>query len=449
MLSLSFQGKIAQRQYALWSCAIFLSQHLLILIAFKLLGQPLRFDLEFALVPLRSVLALTQMSSFILIVALAYLLAVTWALAVLAFRRAADANIPEWIAVFVIPPVVQIPAMIALGALPSRAAAEPTPAAEVAAPDSVWLAAVQGMLAGMALTLASVAVSALFFGAYGYGMFIASPFVVGATAGYLANRNGDIGLLRTEQVATAATALGGAALVVAALEGIVCIVMASPLVVAVALMGGMFGRDVAVSSRRSAHQSLLSVTLLPLVFAVDTLTSATTFDTTETILVAAPAPVVWNAIIRMDALDEPLALPFRLGVAYPLSGKIVGEGVGAIRFGEFSTGTAVERITEWVPDRKLAFAVIKDVPAMHELSPYSEVHAPHVRGYFTTLSTSFELIPLTDGRTEILEHTSHALRLDPIFYWLPFARWIVHQNNGRVLAHIRYQSERAARPDWR
>jgi uncharacterized membrane protein YhaH (DUF805 family) len=447
MLSLSFRGTIAQCQYVLLSCAIFVSQHLLILIAFKLLGQPLRLDWGFALVPLRSALALTRMSSFILIVALAYLLAVTWALAVLAFRRAADANIPEWIAVFVIPPVVQIPAMIALGALPSRATSEPTPVVEAAAPNSVWLAAVQGMLAGMALTLASVVVGALFFGAYGYGMFIASPFVVGATAGYLANRHGDIGFLRTEQVAAAATALGGAALVVAALEGIVCIVMASPLVLAVALMGGMFGRDVAVSSRRSAHQTLLSITLLPLVFAVDTTTSAITFDTTETILVDAPAPVVWNAIIHMDALDEPLALPFRLGVAYARSGKIVGEGVGATRLGEFSTGTAVEDITEWVPDRKLAFTVLKDVPAMHELSPYSEVHAPHVRGYFTTLSTSFELVPLTDSRTEILERTSHALRLDPVFYWLPFARWIVHENNARALAHIRNQSERAVRAD--
>jgi uncharacterized membrane protein YhaH (DUF805 family) len=296
MLSLPFRGKIAQRPYALWSCAVFLSQHLLILVAFKLLDQPLQLDWWFAIVPLRSALALTHMSSFILIVALAYLLAVAWALAVLAFRRAADADIPEWIAVFVIPPIVQIPAVIALGALPSRAASEPPLVAEAAAPHVVWSAAVQGMLAGMALTLASVAVGALFFGAYGYGMFIASPFVVGATAGYLANRDGDIGILRTEQVTAAATALGGAALVVAPMEGIVCIVMASPLVLAVALMGGMFGRDVAVSSRRSARQTLLSVTLLPLVFAVDTVTSATTFDTTETVFVDASAPVVWNAI---------------------------------------------------------------------------------------------------------------------------------------------------------
>jgi hypothetical protein len=79
---------------------------------------------------------------------------------------------------------------------------------------------------------------------------------------------------------------------------------------------------------------------------------------------------------------------------------------------------------------------------MRELSPYQNVHAPHVVGYFTTVSTSFELLPQADGRTEIIEESSHRLRLDPIFYWLPFARLIIHENNARVLTHIRAQSER-------
>jgi uncharacterized membrane protein YhaH (DUF805 family) len=330
MLPISFRGKITQRPYALWSCAIIGSQHLLVFLAFKVLGQPFRFDCWFALMPLRSVLALTGASNFIVIMALAYLLLVTWALAALTYRRAADADIAEWIPVFVILPIVQIPAIIALCALPSRTASEPSAAvAEPAVPVSVWPTAIEGMIAGMGLTLASVAIGVLFFGTYGYGMFVVSPFVVGATAGYLANCKGDIGTLRTEQVAAAATALGGVALVVAALEGIVCIVMAAPLVLAFALMGGMFGRDVAVSSRRSARQTLLSVALLPLVFAAESLTSkTTTFDTTETILVDAPTPVVWNAIVRMDALDEPLALAFRPGVAYP---RGEGERLGAAR----------------------------------------------------------------------------------------------------------------------
>src|SRR5262249_11910137 len=146
-------------------------------------------------------------------------------------------------------------------------------------------------------------------------------------------------------------------------------------------------------------------------------------------------------IVRMDATDESPALPFRLGVAYPRGGEIIGEGVGALRRGEFSTGIAFERVTEWVPERKLAFTVISDVPAMRELSPYRHVHAPHVVGYFRTTYTSFEIVPRADGRSDIVERTSHELRLEPIFYWLPMARWIVHENNARVLAHIRRQAE--------
>jgi hypothetical protein len=146
----------------------------------------------------------------------------------------------------------------------------------------------------------------------------------------------------------------------------------------------------------------------------------------------------------MDRIDEPLTLPFRLGVAYPIAGHVIGEGVGALRRGEFSTGIADERVTEWVPLRKLSFAVASDVPAMHELSPYRHVHAPHAVGYFRTIDTSFELVQGPDGSTQINERTSHELRLDPILYWLPLARWVIHQNNSRVLAHIRRQAERAA-----
>jgi hypothetical protein len=99
-------------------------------------------------------------------------------------------------------------------------------------------------------------------------------------------------------------------------------------------------------------------------------------------------------------------------------------------------------VTEWIPNRKLAFVVESDVPSMRELSPYQHVHAPHAVGYFRTTLTSFELVPRADGGTEIVEQTSHQLKLEPVLYWLPMARWIVHLNNTRVLAHIKQQAER-------
>jgi len=127
----------------------------------------------------------------------------------------------------------------------------------------------------------------------------------------------------------------------------------------------------------------------------------------------------------------------------PSGGEIIGEGVGATRRGEFYTGVALERVTEWLPNRKLAFVVVVDVPSMRELSLYRHVHAPHVTGYFTSTSTSFELVPRADGGTEIIERTAHELKLEPALHWLPMARWIVALNNARVLSHIRRQAERS------
>ena len=294
--------------------------------------------------------------------------------------------------------------------------------------DHIWLpAAVAGVIAGVGLTLVAVALGTLIFGTYGYGLFLLTPFVIGVTTGYIANYKGDVGGGRTALSVMTAIALGGIALVLVALEGIVCIAMAAPLGIGFAWVGGEAGRAMAL--RKSLSEAdVPCLALLPLMFAVENvLPPATTFETDQTIEVHAPPEAVWRSILSTDPVEGPLALPFRLGVAYPLRGEVIGEGVGAVRRGEFSTGTAVERMTEWEPNRKLAFVVVDDIPAIRELSPYEHVHAPHVVGYFRTISTSFELVRRSDGHTDILERTSHELRLDPVPYWLPMARWIVRR----------------------
>jgi uncharacterized membrane protein YhaH (DUF805 family) len=433
---LSFSGKISRWPYLLWSSAAFFSQHLFILLVLQ--SRPSWMDWTFYVLPLRSAITATPSS----IVVLAYGLLAGWVLAGLAFRRAADANISEWFAAAAIVPFFQIPVVFALSIMPARTPAQPVPTDTPAKQKTPWIQAAQGALSGTAVTLFSVAVSTLVFHVYGYGLFVVSPFIVGAIAGYVANRDGDIGKGSTVRVALGAAMLGGLALVATALEGIVCIVMAAPIGFGFALAGGLLGRAIARLGRRSARDTAPGLALLPLVFALEyAFPPMMAFDTLQTVRINASPSAVWNAIIDMNTMDEPPGIPFRLGVAYPIRGEIVGAGVGAMRRGEFSTGTAIERVIEWIPERKLSFVVEKDVPAMHEISPYEHVHAPHAIGYFRTSLTSFELTPRADGGTELIERTAHQLKLDPATYWLPMARWIVHENNMRVLAHIRRQAE--------
>ena len=440
----SFTGRTRPRPYLLSSLAVFFGQHLLTILVIApeagSLGAASR-DWQFYVMPLQTLAKHSGASALTLLLALGSLLMACWALAALAFRRAADADASGWIAAFAIAPIVQIATIGLLSALPSRAGRGDDADMTRRRPLG-WATAAQGLFFGVAVTLFAVATGALLFGSYGFGMFVASPFTIGATTGYVANRKADLGASRTAKLVGGAILLGGVALVIAALEGLICILMAAPLAIAAAFVGGMLGRAIALYARGPAPQSLSAVALLPLIFAVESsLPTVVPFDTLSRIQIGAPAPAVWKVLLNTDLSEAPVALPFRFGLAYPVRGQVLGEGIGSLRLGEFSTGVALERVTAWIPDRKLAFILLNEVPAMRELSPYAKVHAPHNVGYFRTTNTSFELLAHENGGTEVIERTSHELRLEPVLYWLPLARWVVHANNARVLAHIKRQAE--------
>src|SRR5262245_40232033 len=101
------------------------------------------------------------------------------------------------------------------------------------------VAAVAGVFAGAVLTVAAVFVGTLIFGTYGYGLFVLTPFVIGVITAYLANRKEDIGNSQTAMAVLIATGLGCLVLVLIALEGAVCIVMAAPLGLGLAWLGGL------------------------------------------------------------------------------------------------------------------------------------------------------------------------------------------------------------------
>jgi hypothetical protein len=84
---LSFNGTIQRFQYALWSVAIFFSQHLVMVLFFH--AQPFTTNWSFYVLPLRSLVMLTRASDLMLISALAFGLLVAWVISALAFRRAA------------------------------------------------------------------------------------------------------------------------------------------------------------------------------------------------------------------------------------------------------------------------------------------------------------------------------------------------------------------------
>lgn len=452
---LSFEKPITPLPYMVWVLGIFLSQHVLVLAISQLYPSLVSvgpdWEFAFALVPLH-MLGLRILSSAsaaresgvatpLLIATLLYQLLVIWSLVVLSFRRTADANWPGWIVALAIVPVIQIAVFLGLSLAPPRASAPTRPSLKGES-AARWTTGTRGLLAGIVLTVAAVALSTLVFGSYGYGVFVIAPFLVGFTTAAIANARCDLGARDTNRLVAGTITLGGLALIAVALEGAICLLMAAPLGFVMARLGGMLGRAVAVHRLSSARQTLSSVAVLPIVLVGELLFAPMApFETHNTIVIDAPPARVWEAIVKMERIDGPPPVGADLGIAYPLGATIMGEGVGATRFGAFSTGIAVERVTEWETGRKLTFTVLQDLPSMRELSPYADLHAPHSIGYFATKETSFELIPSESGGTQLIERTSHILKLEPVLYWLPLAYVMVDQNNARVLTWIKHQAE--------
>jgi hypothetical protein len=408
-------------------------------------GAALEPDAEFWLLPLHRIGQLSAPTATDVALLFGAIVLSYAALGALSFRRAARSDLGFSLAVASILPCLQLVAVPVLACLPVRrrdADAQPEEVPESDRPGVNAAHVVQGLFAGMFLIVAAVLISAVTFGAYGWGLFVMTPFMVGVATAYLANRRNPLDLRQTNLLVSSALGLGGLALLLLALEGAVCIVLLAPLALGLALIGGVIGRGVALQ-RNSRDKPLMAVALLPLVFALEAaMPPSAAIASQESIDIAAPAPAVWRAMTSGADIAEPPGLVGRAGLAYPLRGKLLGSGVGAVRIGVFSTGLARERVTEWVPGRRLAFRVLSQPPAMEEMSPYRRVHAPHVSGYFETGETRFTLTPLARGGTRLTVAASHVLRIDPIPYWEPLARWAASANSRRVLADLKRKAER-------
>jgi hypothetical protein len=123
--------------------------------------------------------------------------------------------------------------------------------------------------------------------------------------------------------------------------------------------------------------------------------------------------------------------------------RIEGEGVGAIRRCEFSTGAFVEPITVWDEPRHLAFNVRFQPQPMKELSFYDQVDAPHLDGFFRSVRGEFRLTPIAGGKTLLEGRTWYEMDMQPGWYWQNYGRWFIHKIHLRVLGHIKNLTEHA------
>lgn len=283
-------------------------------------------------------------------------------------------------------------------------------------------------------------------GEYGWGTFAGIPFAQGAAATLLLSCRKRVSVQGAIAVALVSVLLTGLAFFALALEGGICIAMALPIAAAFAVMGALFA--CALQGRRGHGLAALLVCALlaPAVMGADAVAqTAPTYRVESSVVIDAPASVVWRNVIRFPDLPPPTQLMFRAGIAYPERARIVGHGVGAVRYCEFSTGAFVKPITVWKRDRELAFNVAHNPEPLREFSPYGALDTRHLHGYLVSRHGMFLLQPLADGRTKLVGITWYQHHLWPASYWAFYSNGIIHEIHMRVLDHIKRISEAEAR----
>ena len=285
-----------------------------------------------------------------------------------------------------------------------------------------------------AAVAALVAVSTEGLEVYGWTLFVFLPFFLGYVMGAVAVERGQ-GLLAGFSMGGASLVVVGLLLALLAIEGAICLVMAAPLALAMVAVGNW----VAFAWRRTtlaANCVALALTPFAMLAERELLPEPPLHAVVSTIEIDAPPSVVWSNVVEVAELPAPSELIFRLGLAYPIRAEIDGSGVGAVRRCVFSTGAFVEPITVWDEPRRLAFSVDRNPPPMTELSPYGQIHPPHLDGYFWSERGEFLLEPLPGGRTLLRGTTWYRQRLWPGAYWRAWSDLVVHTIHLRVLRHI-------------
>jgi uncharacterized membrane protein YhaH (DUF805 family) len=370
-----------------------------------------------------------------------------WIGVMLCLKRLRSAQLPLWLAVLFTVPILKWFLFAALAVVPERRKPATVP---TSVPD--WLPRSRLGSAAMAvgvtvpLALGACLVSTEILHRYGWALFVGMPFCTGFMSALIHGARVPRRLRESLAVSFIAVGLTAVMLLALAFEGVVCLVMAAPIGLALGAVGAIAGHAVQVVRQHNVPAQVFCVPILamPLMFGTEALRRGPppVFEAVTAVEVNAPVEVVWRHVVEFSELPPPKEFIFKLGIAYPIRAEIHGHGVGAVRHCVFSTGPFVEPIEVWDEPRLLKFSVTSNPAPMQEWSPYHNVHPPHMHGFLVSEQGQFLLTPLPGGRTRLEGTTWYRHTMWPAGYWQLWSNQIIHAIHRRVLNHVRDLSER-------
>jgi uncharacterized membrane protein YhaH (DUF805 family) len=450
----TWHGRVGRGRYLATGVILFFLKHNIDRILAAFAGYPWSPISYWVFIGPDGVASLNPADAMFYVVLLVFAIPFMWIGTVLTLRRLRDADLPLWLVMLFYVPFLNVIFFAVLAAIPSRRPDDQTlklgsPIGRLI-PQGEFGSAALGIGVTALIAVIETVISTTGLGKYGWGLFVGIPFFLGLNSTMIYGYHYPRSLGKCVLVSLLSVGLVGLALVGFAIEGIICLAMALPLAIPLALFGGLIGyvlqkRAYATSTLRVASVVCLLVPgLIFIEYAIGE--TPPLYEVKTSVVIKSDPQTVWTHVVTFSQLPPPTEAMFKTGIAYPIRAEMHGSGVGAERHCVFSTGAFVEPITVWDEPRLLAFGVSGQPPAMEELSIYRNLHPPHLDNYFVAKRGQFELKPLPDGTTLLEGTTWYQNRYWPAPYWHLWSDHVIETIHKRVLLHIKTLAEEQSHP---
>jgi uncharacterized membrane protein YhaH (DUF805 family) len=377
-----------------------------------------------------------------------------WLGLVMTVKRLRDAGEATWLSGLFFVPVANLVFFLVLSLKASKEEPGPEEGAPWPQEDTLgrWIPRTQmgtAVVSIAATTLVGLGIAALgtqVIASYGWGLFVGLPFCLGLFAVLTYSFHAPRRYSECVLMALTPIFILGGILLAVAIEGLICILMAAPICLILAFLGGTLGFAIQAAHWGRKHApAMFSIVLLLMPGSVSVehflRPQPGIFDVKSVLEMNAPPEQVWQKVVAFAEIPPPREMLFRAGIGYPIRAEISGRGVGAVRHCVFSTGPFVEPITVWDEPHLLRFSVTANPAPLDELTPYGHIEPRHLHGYFESHQGQFSLTELPGGRTRVEGTTWYSHSMWPETYWHWWSDYVIHRIHMRVLEHIRAEVE--------
>jgi hypothetical protein len=232
-------------------------------------------------------------------------------------------------------------------------------------------------------------------------------------------------------------------------EGTICLIMAAVIYAPLASVGGLVTFLVLkATQKKQVHSSVVaSLLLLPVASAwvESQLELPRAHEQVNTqIEIAAPPSIIWQEIIRVRPITEPLdGFFYKMGFPKPVEATLSHEGVGGVRRASFERGlTFTETVDVWVPEQQLSFSIAS---APDSVPPTTlDEHVVVGGRYFDVLRGTYRIGPGPGGGSILYLSSDIRISTRFNFYAGLWGRFLMHDIQSTILQVLKARAEQAA-----